>query len=270
MRSNGGGGQAALPTAPSQPKHKGVRGISPYVDSQFNTRQQLHSFYQPDNCQQGKTRGLAPTGVLTMKVRANSEVVTTLLLTPTGVISSQFNISEKYLKRKTIHLPRQHRQSSCLIVYRQFEKTVNIMQTSTITVLLVERHVVVREGIHLLLEAQPDIQVIGETGDGEDAVRLVEQLHPHVVVMDVGLSGLSSLQATCQICQNYPEVHVVILTAAEDGVALLHLLQAGAYGYLPKKVAGSELIHAIRAVCRGEAYIHPSILNTSQMLAYSS
>jgi DNA-binding NarL/FixJ family response regulator len=133
------------------------------------------------------------------------------------------------------------------------------MKMHPLLTLLVEDHIVVREGIRLLLEMQPDIQVIGETGDGKEAVCLVEQLHPHVVVMDVGLNGQSGLEATCQIRQNHPEVHVVILSAEEDRVALLRLLQVGAYGYLPKKAAGSELIHAIRAVCRGEAYIHPSM-----------
>jgi len=116
-----------------------------------------------------------------------------------------------------------------------------------IKVLLVEDHAVVREGTAELINRQADMTVIGEAGDGQEAVDLASKLDPDVILMDVALPGLDGISATRKIKQNSPTI------------AVLALLEAGAAGYLLKTVRGHELVEGVRAVFRGEAALHPAV-----------
>jgi len=128
-----------------------------------------------------------------------------------------------------------------------------------IRVFLADDHLILREGIRLLLKKAPDIEVVGEAGEGGEAVAKVEQLMPDVVLMDITMPVLNGLEATRQIKQKIPRVKVLILTMHETGQYLSQMLQAGASGYIVKTTDTSELISAIRAVHQGDVYLYPSI-----------
>lgn len=130
---------------------------------------------------------------------------------------------------------------------------------SKIRVLLVDDHLILREGIRSLLGKVLDIEMVGEAGEGGEAVAKVEQLVPDVVLMDITMPGMSGLEATRQIKQKYPQVKVLILTIHATNQYLSQMLQAGASGYVVKTTATSELISAIRAVHQGDVYLYPSI-----------
>ncbi len=128
-----------------------------------------------------------------------------------------------------------------------------------IKVLLAEDHVIVREGTRELVMREPDMTVVGEAGDGEEAVELANRLHPDVIVMDINMPKLNGIEATKQIKALYPATAVLILTAYDNEQYIFALLEAGAAGYLLKNVRGGELVDAIRAVNAGESVLHPSI-----------
>jgi len=128
-----------------------------------------------------------------------------------------------------------------------------------IRILLVEDHVVVRQGTRQLLEREQDFEVIGEAGDGEEAVRLASQLKPDVIIMDVAMPKLSGVEATKQIKELLPSTIVLVLTGYDYDEYIFSLLEAGAAGYLMKDVSGDQLIDAIRAVHAGEAVLHPVV-----------
>ena len=123
--------------------------------------------------------------------------------------------------------------------------------TSPVRVLIADDHGVVAEGLSYLIQAQPDMEVTGEAGDGESACELVPNLRPDVVVMDVSMPGMSGARATEQLRQTCPQVKVLALTVHEDKGYLRLLLEAGASGYVLKRAAAEELIHAIRTVAAG-------------------
>ena len=129
-----------------------------------------------------------------------------------------------------------------------------------VRILLVEDHVVVREGTKKLLESQPDFEVVGEAGDGEEAIELTKQLHPEVVIMDITMPKLSGIEATKQIKALYPGTAVLVLTGYDYDEYVLALIEAGAAGYLLKEATGDELIDAIRLVKAGEPAVHPRIM----------
>ena len=131
---------------------------------------------------------------------------------------------------------------------------------NTIRILLVEDHVVVRQGTRQLLEHEQDLEVIGEAGDGEEAVRLASQLKPDVVIMDVAMPKLSGIEATKQIKKLLPLTIVLVLTGYDYDEYIFSLLEAGAAGYLLKSVSGDELVGAVRAVYAGEPVLHPVVL----------
>jgi DNA-binding NarL/FixJ family response regulator len=128
------------------------------------------------------------------------------------------------------------------------------------TVLLAEDHVVVRQGLRSLLAAESDIEVLGEAGNGRQAVQMAQELRPDVVVMDIAMPILNGLEATCQIVRNGTPTRVLILSSYADDEYVHQLSEAGASGYLVKQSAASELIRAVREIAKGNAYFSPSIL----------
>lgn len=128
-----------------------------------------------------------------------------------------------------------------------------------ITILLADDHALVREGTRELLEHEEDMAVVGEAGDGEEAVRLTTDLHPDVVIMDIAMPKLNGIEATKKIKAIYPDSAVLILSAYDDDQYVFALLEAGAAGYLLKDVPSQELVEAIRAVNAGESILHPAI-----------
>lgn len=128
-----------------------------------------------------------------------------------------------------------------------------------IKVLLAEDHVIVREGTRQLIQREPDMEVVGEAGDGEEAIDLVNKLHPDVVIMDIAMPRLNGIEATKQIKALHPAISVLILTAYENDQYIFAILEAGAAGYLLKNVRGRELVDAIRAVDAGESVLYPTV-----------
>src|SRR4030042_2779860 len=127
------------------------------------------------------------------------------------------------------------------------------------TILLADDHVLVRQGTRELLEHENDLLVVGEAGDGEEAVELAASLHPDVVIMDIAMPKMSGIEATRKIKSMQPATAVLILSAYDDDQYIFALLEAGAAGYLLKDVPAQELIEAIRAVHAGESILHPAI-----------
>ncbi len=128
-----------------------------------------------------------------------------------------------------------------------------------IRVLLAEDHTIVRKGIRSLLDDEAQIEVVGEAGDGREALEKVEDLHPDIVLMDIAMPHMNGLEATRQIKKLFPEVKVIVLTMYTNEEYIFQMLQVGATGYLVKQSAPSELILAIQSVFRGDSYLSPAI-----------
>ena len=129
----------------------------------------------------------------------------------------------------------------------------------TITVLLVEDHKIVREGLRQLLERCVDVQVVGEAADGREAVKMAGEIKPDVMVMDVRMPHLNGIEATRIISNQFPGIKVLILSAYDDDSYVFPLFEAGASGYLLKTASGEELAKAIRSVYGGETALSPHI-----------
>lgn len=124
--------------------------------------------------------------------------------------------------------------------------------------MLVDDHAVLRAGLRALLNAEQDMEVVGEAENGQQAVEMTRALRPDVVLMDVTMPGMSGLEATRQIKAGQPEVRVLALTMHDDASYLRDILEAGGAGYVLKQAASEELLSAIRAVHQGGIYLHPS------------
>jgi DNA-binding NarL/FixJ family response regulator len=130
---------------------------------------------------------------------------------------------------------------------------------SKIRILIVDDHAIFREGIRALLTDSEELEIVGEAGDGREALEKIQQLEPDVAIMDVAMPLMDGLEATRRIHKEYPGVRVLILTQYDSKEYVLPSLRAGASGCVPKRVVASELVSAIRAVHDGESFLHPSV-----------
>lgn len=128
-----------------------------------------------------------------------------------------------------------------------------------IRVLLADDHAILRDGIRLLLAAQDDIDVVGEAGDGAEAVELVERLRPDVVLMDVAMPRMNGIEATRAIKAAHPHLPVLVLSMHDSEEYILPILKAGASGYVLKRAAAQELVSALRAAVQGHTILDPEV-----------
>jgi RNA polymerase sigma factor (sigma-70 family) len=129
-------------------------------------------------------------------------------------------------------------------------------------VLIADDHGIVRRGLRLQLEQNADFEVVGEATDGREAVRLVDELEPTVVIMDIAMPHLNGIQATSQIIKKHPDVGVIILSMYSDETYLMRTLAAGAKGYLLKESADADLDRAVSVVAQGKPFFSPAIAKT--------
>jgi DNA-binding NarL/FixJ family response regulator len=129
----------------------------------------------------------------------------------------------------------------------------------SIKILLVDDHAIVRQGLHSLLEKEPDIEVVGEAEDGREALELVSKLMPDVVIMDITMPNLNGVDATRQITHEFPKVKVIALSMHSDRTFVVSMLKAGASGYVLKECLSDELVEAIRTVAGDGWYISRKI-----------
>jgi two-component system response regulator NreC len=134
--------------------------------------------------------------------------------------------------------------------------------TKKIRILLADDHAVVRQGFRLILSGQPDMEIVGEAGDGNQAVEQAEKLKPDVVVMDVAMPNLNGIEATRRLAAAAPHTRVLALSMHKDSVYVREILRAGAKGYLLKDSIDRDLLDAVRAVAKGEAYLSPAIADS--------
>jgi DNA-binding NarL/FixJ family response regulator len=123
---------------------------------------------------------------------------------------------------------------------------------SKISVLLVDDHPVVRSGIRSLLQSAPDIELVGEAASGEEALRLVDETHPAVLILDIELPDMQGTQVARQVQEQHPEVGILVLSAHDDAAYVRNILESGAAGYLVKEEAPLAILDAVRGVARGE------------------
>lgn len=129
----------------------------------------------------------------------------------------------------------------------------------SIRTLIADDHGVMRAGLRAILEDEPELQVVGEAANGEEALHLAGEYQPDVVLLDIGMPGMDGIEVTRRLVKLSPKIRVLILSVYEDESLLREAIKAGASGYVIKRAAEEELISAIRAVSRGDMYIHPAI-----------
>ncbi len=130
---------------------------------------------------------------------------------------------------------------------------------SKIRIVVADDHTIVREGVRLLLDAQADMEVVGEAADGQQAVSQVRKLKPDIALVDIAMPNLNGLEATRAIKLECPQTHVIVLTMYESDEYFFQVLDAGASGYVLKKAASADLAAAVRAVHAGDVFLYPSV-----------
>src|SRR5262245_51348402 len=133
------------------------------------------------------------------------------------------------------------------------------ISTQEIRMVMADDHAIVRSGTRELLEQQPDLRIVGEAADGEEAIRLAQELQPDVLIMDVRMPRISGVEATRRIKAEHPHIRILVLTAHDDDEYVFALLQAGANGYLLKTAEIDELVRAIRTVAAGQSALAPEV-----------
>ncbi len=128
-----------------------------------------------------------------------------------------------------------------------------------IRILLADDHAVVRRGFQMILAEQPDMEIVGEAGNGREALELAAKLKPDVVVMDVAMPELNGIEATRRMAEHAPHARVLALSMHKDSVYVREILRAGARGYLLKDSVAADLVSAVRAVAAGEGYLSPAV-----------
>ena len=129
----------------------------------------------------------------------------------------------------------------------------------SIRILIADDHGVLRAGLRALLNAEPDFTVVGEAADGRQAIELTTQHQPDILLLDVSMPEPGGIEVTRQVKQACPQTRVLILTVHEDESLLQEAIQAGAAGYIIKRAVEAELINAVRAIWRGDLYVHPAM-----------
>ncbi|MGE5221142.1 MAG: response regulator [Omnitrophica WOR_2 bacterium] len=129
----------------------------------------------------------------------------------------------------------------------------------SIRVLIADDHTIVRSGVRLLLQTEPDIEVVGEAETGKEAIEMAENLQPDIVLMDIAMPETDGLEATRQIKMRYPGINVLVLTMHRSDDYFFEMLKAGASGYVLKAAETNELIQAVRVIARGEVYLYPTM-----------
>jgi DNA-binding NarL/FixJ family response regulator len=140
--------------------------------------------------------------------------------------------------------------------------------SETIRIVIVEDHPLFRQGLRRVVETEPDIKVVAELDDGEQAVAKVPELRPDIILMDINLPKLNGLQATRKITEVWDGAHVIVLTAYHDDEQLFHALKAGAAAYYPKNVDAKTLVAAIRAVSAGNFVIGDDVMAKPQVASW--
>ena len=129
-------------------------------------------------------------------------------------------------------------------------------------ILIVDDHGIVRAGIRALLEAQPDIEVVGEAAGGEEAIAKAGQLRPELVLMDIAMPGMNGIEATHRIKEELPDTSVLVLSMHDDEEFFFPVLRAGASGYILKEAEPRELLYAIHTVSQGNVFLSPAVAMT--------
>jgi DNA-binding NarL/FixJ family response regulator len=133
----------------------------------------------------------------------------------------------------------------------------------TLSVVLADDHQIVRQGLRAILQTVPDVQLVGEAADGQEALRLVERLRPNVLVLDLMLPGLNGFEVTRRVSRRFPKTCVVILSMHSDAAYVAEALRAGASGYVVKEAGFEELLRAIREGAAGRRYLSPPLSETA-------
>ena len=128
-----------------------------------------------------------------------------------------------------------------------------------IKLLLVDDHEILRAGLRMLFAAEPDMEIVGQVGSGDEAVQAAQNLAPDVVIMDVTMPGMDGIEATRQIKEIVPDTAVLALTMHEDEQYFFEMLHAGASGYIPKRAAPDDLVSAVRVVSEGNVFLHSTL-----------
>jgi len=133
------------------------------------------------------------------------------------------------------------------------------MKAPVIRVVVVDDHTLHRDGTRQILDAYPDLQIIGEASSGELALELITQLHPDVVLMDIRLPGMNGIEVTRRLTRDHPDIRVLMVSAYDEDEYVRGALEAGADGYLSKTAPGKELVEAVRAVALGTSVLQSGL-----------